>query len=309
MPGDPARVALGALVPEEIVQRYREWMHYDEPLHVQYYYWIRSAIQGTFGESLVTRRNVVLDLKTFFPATIELVLFSGLITTVCGILLGAFSARFLNSWIDNVLRFAAYIGVVTPPFIFAILLLLFFGYLLRVLPTMGRLGAGVSTPPVVTGMITVDSLISGNFTAFFDTVKHLLMPAIALALGPMSQQARITRSSMSDNSRKEYITLARGQGMPEWLINLKYLLKPSLIGSVSILGLEFGATLGNAFPIELIFSWPGLSRYGVQAMLHKDLNAITAVVLVIGVVFIGMNIVVDVVVAYLDPRIRFARDR
>lgn len=309
MPGDPARVALGAHAPEETVQRYREWMHYDKPLPVQYYYWLGSLIQGTLGESLITRRNVALDLKAFFPATLELVLFSGLITTVFGILLGAFAARFLNTWIDNVLRVTAYVGVVTPPFIFAILLLLFFGYLLRILPTMGRFSAAVAQPPVVTGMMTIDSLIAGDLRGFFDALKHLLMPALALALGPMSQQARITRASMSDNSRKEYISVARGQGLPERLISTKYLLKPSLIGSVSILGLEFGATLGNAFPVELIFSWPGLSRYGVEAMLHKDLNAITAVVLVIGLVFIVANIVVDLVVVYLDPRIRLEKEK
>lgn len=306
MPGDPARAALGVRAPKEVVERLREWMHLDKPLYVQYYYWLRGAVRGDFGESLFTRRNVAIDVKAFLPATMELVLFSGLIMTVFGILLGAISARYSNTWADNMLRIGSYVGVVTPSFIFAILFLLLFGYVLRILPTMGRLGAEVIGPPVMTGMVTVDSLIMGNFAAFFDALKHLLMPATALALAGMSQTVRITRSSMSDNLQKDYIKVARAHGIPERVINLKLLLKPSLIPTVSLLGPSLASLLGNAFLVELVFNWPGLSRYGVQAMLRKDLNAITAVILVLGVVFITVNFIIDMIVTYLDPRIRLA---
>jgi len=304
MPGDPARLALGPRAPKDVVQRWREWMHLDEPLYVQYYYWLVDTFHGSFGQSLYTRRDVAIDVKTFLPATMELVLFSGLIMGVFGVLLGAISARYHDTWIDNVLRVGTYVGVATPAFVFAIFFLLLFGYLFKILPTLGRLESTITPPPVMTGMITIDSLITGNFVAFLDALKHLLMPATALALGPLAQEIRITRSSMTDNMLKPYIAVEKAQGIPDRLINLKYLLKPSLIPTVSIMALDFAALLGNAFLVEGVFNWPGLSRYGIQAMIQKDLNAITAVVLVIGVIFITVNIIVDIVVAYLDPRIR-----
>jgi len=309
LPGDPARVALGPRAPEETVQRWREWMHLDEPLHVQYYYWLANAIHGDLGISLYSRQNVAIDIKTYFPATAELALFAGLIMTVFGVLFGAISARYSNTWVDNIVRIGSYVGVVTPAFIFGILFLLLFGLVLKILPTTGRLGYSTAAPPIITGMVTIDSLITVNFAAFLDALKHLLMPATALALGPMAQEARITRASMSDNLKKDYMLLVSAQGIPERLINFKYLLKPSLIPTVSILGLDFAALLGNAFLVELIFGWPGLSRYGIQTMLLSDLNAITGVVMVLGIVFTTVNILVDIVVAYLDPRIRLTGER
>jgi len=309
MPGDPARAALGPRAPEWAVQRVRESMYLDKPLYAQYYYWLRDALHGDFGESLVTRRDVATDIKEFLPATMELALFSGVIMAVFGILLGAISARYSNTWIDNVVRIGSYIGVVTPSFVFAVLFLLAFGYVLHILPSMGRLSAGVTRPPVITGLITLDGLFTGNFRAVGDALWHLIMPGVALALGGMSQEARITRSSMSDNLRKDYIASERAQGIPERVINLKYLLKPSLIPTVSILGLDFAALLANAFLVELIFNWPGMSRYGINGMLRKDLNAIIAVIMVMGVVFVIVNIIVDLIVAFLDPRIRLGAER
>ena len=309
MPGDPARAALGPRAPEWAVQRVRESMYLDKPLYAQYYYWLRDALHGDFGESLVTRRDVATDIKEFLPATMELVLFSGVIMAVFGILLGAISARYSNTWIDNVVRIGSYIGVVTPSFVFAVLFLLAFGYVLHILPSMGRLSAGVTRPPVITGLITLDGLFTGNFRAVGDALWHLIMPGVALALGGMSQEARITRSSMSDNLRKDYIAAERAQGIPERVINLKYLLKPSLIPTVSILGLDFAALLANAFLVELIFNWPGMSRYGINGMLRKDLNAIIAVIMVMGLVFVIVNIIVDLIVAFLDPRIRLGAER
>jgi len=309
MPGDPARAALGPRAPEWAVQRVRESMYLDKPLYAQYYYWLRDALHGDFGESLVTRRDVATDIKEFLPATMELALFAGVIMAVFGILLGAISARYSNTWIDNVVRIGSYIGVVTPSFVFAVLFLLAFGYVLHILPSMGRLSAGVTRPPVITGLITLDGLFTGNFRAVGDALWHLIMPGVALALGGMSQEARITRSSMSDNLRKDYIAAERAQGIPERVINLKYLLKPSLIPTVSILGLDFAALLANAFLVELIFNWPGMSRYGINGMLRKDLNAIIAVIMVMGVVFVIVNIIVDLIVAFLDPRIRLGAER
>jgi peptide/nickel transport system permease protein len=306
MPGDPARMAVGARAPQWVVDDLREQMHLDEPVVAQYYYWLRDALHGDFGISLVTRRPVAEDVKEFFPATLELALFAGIIMGTGGILLGILSARHKDKWIDNVVRVISYLGVVTPAFVFAILFLLLFGMALEWMPTMGRLSPYITRPPRVTGLMTVDTLLAGDVTAFFDSIWHLILPALALAMGGLAQEARITRSTMSDNLSKDYIASGRSLGIPENVMMRSFLLKPSLIPTVSILALDFAATMGNAFLVEMIFVWPGLSRYGINAMLRKDLNAIAAVILVLGVVFILVNIIVDLVVARLDPRIRLA---
>jgi peptide/nickel transport system permease protein len=309
MPGDPARMAVGARAPQWVVDDLREQMHLDEPLIAQYYYWLRDALRGDFGISLVTRRPVAEDVKEFFPATLELALFAGVIMGVGGILLGTLSARHKDKWVDNVVRIISYLGVVTPAFVFAILFLLLFGMTLEWMPTMGRLSPDIPRPPQVTGLMTIDSLLAGDMKAFVDSIWHLILPALALGMGGLAQEARITRSTMSDNLSKDYIAAGRSLGIPESVMMRRFLLKPSLIPTISILGLDFAATMGNAFLVEMIFNWPGLSRYGINAMLRKDLNAIAAVILILGVVFIVVNILVDLVVARLDPRIRLAPGR
>jgi len=309
MPGDPARMAVGARAPQWVVDNLRQQMHLDEPLYAQYYYWLRDALHGDFGISLVTRRPVSDDIKEFFPATFELTLFAGIIMGGAGIFLGTVSARHKDKWIDNVVRVISYLGVVTPSFVFATLFLLLFGMALNWMPTMGRLSLDVPRPPLITGLITVDSLLAGNPKAFLDALWHLTLPGLALAMSGLAQEARITRSTMSDNLNKDYIASERALGIPEKVIMGRFLLKPSLIPTISILGLDFAGTMSNAFLVELIFNWPGSSRYGINAMLRKDLNAIAAVILILGVVFIVVNILVDIIVAQLDPRIRLAPGR
>jgi len=309
MPGDPARMALGPRAPEWAVENLRKSLHLDDSLYTQYYYWIKGALRGDFGKSIFTRRDVATDIKEFFPATFELMLVCGVIMSTLGISLGVASARYANRWPDNVVRVISYMGIVTPAFVFAILFLLLFGYVLEILPTAGRLSHGIARPPTITGLLTIDSLIVGDFTAFVDALKHLLMPGFALALGGMAQEARITRSSMTENLQRDFIALERSQAIPERKIMSKYLMKVSLIPTVSVLGLDFAATLGWAFLVELIFNWPGLSRYGINVMLRKDLNAIVAVIMVIGLVFLIVNIIVDILVSWLDPRIRLGAER
>jgi peptide/nickel transport system permease protein len=309
VPGDPARMALGPRAPEEVVQRFREELHLNDPIYVQYYHWLKGALRGDFGYSIFTKRSVSQDIKDFFPATLELMLMTGIIMSVFGIFLGIASARHANKWVDNVIRVFSYLGVCTPAYVFAILFLLIFGYLLQILPTIGRLSPWIDRPPTVTGLMTLDSLIAGNLGAFWDSFKHLIMPSFALALGPMAQEARITRSSMADNLQRDFIALERTQAIPERKIMSKYLLRISVIPTVSVLGLDFASQLGWAFLVEYIFNWPGLSRYGIQVILNKDLNGITAVIMVIGVMFLVVNIIVDIIVSLLDPRIRLGAER
>lgn len=309
LPGNPARMALGSRAPVWAVERLREEMHLNESIYIQYYYWAKSALKGDFGISLVTRRNVASDIIEFFPASLELALFAGILMGVLGILFGTISGWYNNTWIDNLVRIISYIGVVTPSFVFAIFFVLIFSYSLELFPTIGRLSPHLIPPPQITKLLTIDALLAGRYDIFLDALKHLFLPAISLAMGPLAQEARITRSSITDNVKKDYIASERSCGIPEKTIMFKYLLKPSLIPTVSIYGLDFASLLGNAFLIELIFNWPGLSRYGMNAMLRKDLNAITATILVFGAVFIVANIIVDLVVGYLDPRIRLGSER
>ena len=309
MPGDPARMAVGARAPQWVVDRIRENMHLNEPVPVQYFYWLRDALKGDFGLSLVTQRPVTNDVREFLPASLELVLLAAIISSIAGIGLGILSARYKDTWIDNVVRVFSYAGIVTPSFVFAILFVLLFGFTLDWFPIIGRLSENMTAPPIHTGMVTVDSLIAGQPEVLANALWHMVLPAMALAMGSIAQAARITRSSMADNLSKDYIAAARALGIPERIVSGRLLLKPSLIPTISILGLDIAATISVAFLVELIFNWPGLGRYGMTAMLNKDLNAISAVILIFGAIFIVANIIVDLLVAHLDPRIRLRSAR
>ncbi|HHV42169.1 MAG TPA: ABC transporter permease [Clostridiaceae bacterium] len=309
VPGDPARLALGPNVSEEVIEQYRKVNHLDKPIPVQYIYWLTNAIKGDFGISSYTQRAVSQDIKDFAPATIELVIWAGIPPLFFALLLGVISAQHKNKWPDYLTRFLGYIFVATPTFVIAVLFVLIFGYWLPVMPTIGgRLSPQFSITPV-TGMYVLDALIGGQFAAAWNAFLHLLFPALALSLGKTMQEARITRASMLQNADKDYITMVTSQGVPKKIINRKFLLKPSVIPTITVMGMDFAALFGNAFLVERIFNWPGLSSYGMNAILNKDSNAVTAVVLIIGLAFVGTSILVDIVAMILDPRMRQARTR
>jgi len=303
VPGDPARLALGAMAPQWAVDNLREQLHLNEPIYMQYFYWITNVVKGDLGQSLVTRRGVLGDILEFFPATFELVIFSVLISTSLAILLGVTAGRYANSLWDNIVRVTSYVGIAIPSFVWAILSVFIFGYLLRWLPTLGRLSSGMIAPTKVTGLIMVDSLLAGRLDIFVDAFYHMILPGSSLVLGRLSQEARITRASVVENLNKDYIMAARSFGIPERTIMMKYLLKPSLIPTVAVMGMDIAGSMGGSFIIETIFNWPGIGRYGIKAMLSNDINAIVGVVMLIGIFFAFMNIVVDLITAYLDPRI------
>jgi len=304
IPGDPARVALGPLAPVEQVQNLRQKMHLDEPLPVQYWIWLKAVIQGDFGESLYTRRPVARDLVQYLPATFELIIFSFLISLIVGQISGVLSGYMKNSWFDNISRFVSYIGVATPVFVVAIIALFVFCYLTRLFPFGGRLGITTELPPQITGFLILDSLIARQFATAFEALKYIFLPAASLALAHIAQESRITRASIIENLQEDYIFAHTVYGIPTSVVLFKYLLKPSLIPTVTVMGLDFAVLTCTAFLVEVVFMWPGFSRYGVNAMLNKDLNAIVAVVLVIGATFAVVNFIVDIVVSFLDPRIR-----
>jgi len=309
VPGDPARLALGPKAPEEAVQKLRQEMYLDKPLLEQYFHWIKGVLSGDFGVSLYTKRPVLVDIKETFSATLELVIFAGILMVIFAILLGTLAARYKDTWVDNLIRTLSYFGVAIPSFVAAIVFVLLFGSYWPIFPVLGRLSPGISPPTTITGLFTLDSLIEGNFVAFWDALKHLILPSVALSLGPLFQEARIARSSMVENMHKEFLEAERGYGIPERVIIFKYLFKPSLIPMVSVMGLDLAALFSAAFLVEMVFNWPGISRYGTMVMLYKDLNGISAVTIVLGTVFVIVNIIVDIIVMFLDPRIRLGANQ
>jgi peptide/nickel transport system permease protein len=284
-------------------------MHYNESLPVQYYFWLSHVLRGDFGMSTVTKRGVSQDLGEFMPATLELVIWAGIPPIFFALLLGVLGAMYKNRWPDYVIRFSSYVIIATPTFVWAVLFLLIFGYWLPILPSIGgRLSMGFTVPPV-TGLMVLDALISGQPAAAWDAFAHLLLPSLALSLGHTMQEARLTRSYMLENEGKDYITMVTSQGVPRDVVNRKFLLRPSIIPTVSIMGLDIAAIFGNAFLVETIFNWPGMSRYAMNAILGKDINAVCGVVMVLGVIFIVTNLLVDVIVMLLDPRMRQSRSK
>ncbi|MEA5059233.1 MAG: ABC transporter permease [Candidatus Pelethousia sp.] len=305
IPGDPARQALGPHVSEETVQALRQQMNLDKPLVTQYFLWLKGAARLDLGTSLLTRRAVIEDVRQYLPATLEIVLLSAFFMALGGILLGIVATKYTGKWLDGLIRVLSYLGIVSPAFVWAVLFMLLFGYLIPILPTTGRIAQSMTAPiKTITGMYTVDYLITGNFAGWWDAFKHLILPAIALMLGGMAQAARLTRGNMVENSMKDYILAERAYGVPENRLLYKYLLKPSLIPTITVMAMDIASIFGNAFLVENLFNYPGLSRYGLSAMLNKDINAISGVVMILGLMFIILNILSDLIVAWLDPRVR-----
>lgn len=304
VPGDPARAALGNLATKEQVARLRAEMHLDKPFVIQYYYWLISVLHGDLGRSLYTQRPVTQDLAQYLPATLELMLFATLISLIVGQTLGVLSGYFRNSWFDGCFRLISYVGVATPPFVIAIFLLFVFSQLLGLAPGVGRLPLIVKEPPRITGFLVLDSLITGQLNTALVAIKHLLLPAFSLAIAHIAQEGRITRSSLIDVLQKDYILAHQVHGIRPIKVIFKYLLKPSIIPTVTVMGMDFAFLLSNAFLVEVVFMWPGFSRYAVIAMLSKDLNAIVAVVLIIGITVALVNLLVDLTITFLDPTVR-----
>lgn len=307
IPGDPAAIALGSTASADQVEQLRDEMNLDEPLYVQYGIFLSNVMHGDLGKSLYSQRAVMTDLAEFLPATLELVFFSAVIMITCGIALGILAARYRDTWVDSLIRVLSLGGIVTPAFVWAVILMLVFSYWLAVLPVAGRLSIGVTPPPDITGFYVIDALLTGQWAVAGDAFKHLVLPATALAMSSISQTARLVRGSLIEVYGTPYIEMAQAYGYSERKISTSYALRPAMIPAMTVMGLDFASKLGNAFLVEAVFAWPGLARYGVQTILQKDLNAIVGVVLVLSAFFLVVNIVVDLLVLVLNPKIRLQK--
>jgi peptide/nickel transport system permease protein len=304
MPGDPARLALGPRATPEQVAELNSKLGLDRPLYEQYGLFVAGVAQGDLGRSLLTERPVNDDIRETFAATFELVLATITIAFVLGVPLGVAAARWKDRWPDNVVRIIAIISAVMPSFFLALLLQILAGYVLHILPTTGRLPPNMAFSADITGLMTVDAILHWRWDVFVEALRYLLLPSIALAAATMGQIARITRASMIDVSSQDYIEAARAFGVPERLRVFKYMLRPAFVPPLTITGLEFASLIGNAFVVELVFSWPGMAAYGVRTILQKDLNAVMGVVIVSGVFFVVVNLLIDLLVGFVDPRVR-----
>lgn len=309
MPGDPARMALGpAASPEQVIDL-RAKMGLDRPLLEQYGLFLSGLAQGDLGRSLLTERSVNADIRATFAATFELVLATVTLAFVFGVPLGVAAAYWKDRWPDNAIRLFALFSAVTPTFLIALLLQILAGYVLHILPTTGRLLPGMGFMPDITGLMVVDSILHGRLDVLGEALRHLLLPSIALASTAIGQIALTTRASMIDVSNQDYMEASRAFGVPERIRVAKYMLRPAFVPPLTILGLTFAALIGNAFIVELIFSWPGMAAYGVRTIMQKDLNAVMGVVMVSGVFFVMVNLAIDVLVGIVDPRVRIRGGR
>ncbi|MEM0121657.1 MAG: ABC transporter permease [Thermoprotei archaeon] len=302
LPGDPARMAVGASAPDWVIEEMRKRLRLDRPLHEQYIAWMADLLKGDLGFSVYTKRSVTYDILQYLPATLELLIFTEIFSVLGGIFLGVIAGSHAYKWPDNVVRVLAYIAISMPAFAWAIILQLLFVRIIPLFPALGRIS--VEPPPRITGLIILDSLIVGRLDVIPNALWHMTLPALSLSFGSMMQNARILRSGMVDVKGKQYMLLAEALGLPFRVKRLKFQLKPAVAPAITAMALSFGADMGNAFLVETVYNWPGLMRYGVTAMLNKDLNAIVAVTLSVGLVYAIANFAADIIIYLLDPRIR-----
>lgn len=303
-PGDPARTLAGEHASAEMLEQMRKEWGLDKPIYVQYIIWFNHAIKGDFGRSILTHNSVLNELLYRFPSTLELSIFAMIFATFIGLFAGIISAVKRYSIFDYFTMLIALFGVSMPVFWLGIMLLILFGLKLDLLPIGGRLGVFYSIKPI-TGLYLIDSLVSLNFPAFIDAVKHLILPSIALGTIPMAFIARITRSSMLDVMSRDYIRTARAKGLKEKSVIMKHALRNALIPIITASGTEFALLLGGAVLTETVFSWPGLGTYIVQAVNARDYPVVQGAVIFIALIIAVVNLIVDLLYAVIDPRIHY----
>lgn len=301
MPGDPVRLALGPEATRDQIEAYQKKLGLDRPLPAQFGHYLAGLARGEFGESIRTYRDVRLDLRDFLPATVELVLVALAIAVLAGVPFGILAAVRRDTWVDSLSRLVAVPGVALPRFWVGILLQVGLAYQLGLFPIVGR----AAVPPArITGLYLLDALLTLNGAAFLDSVLHLALPAVTLALPTLAQVARLTRASMIEVFRRPFMLVHQAYGVPPARLVWRYGLRNGLTSVLTLVGMTYGALIENAFLVEVVFSWPGISAYGAAAVLAKDFNAVVGVTLVVGLSFVLANLLVDVLYGVVDPRVR-----
>ncbi|HEV2439054.1 MAG TPA: ABC transporter permease [bacterium] len=306
VPADPVVAYLGDHAPPDLVEKARHEFGLDRPLPVQYVIYLRDLTHGNLGISIKDNRPVSRDLEQYLPATVELSTAALLVAIVIGVPAGIVSAVYKDRWPDQAARIFALAGTSLPIFYLALLLLGVLYVKLGVLPGPGQLNIYTSPPPHVTGMVAVDALLAGDWAALQDALRHLVLPAAVLGYYQTGLITRMTRGSLLEVLRQDYVRTARAKGVSERRVVLAHALRNALLPTVTVVGLAFGGLLSGAVLTETIFAWPGIGRYATNSAVNVDIPAILGVTLIIAVIYSVANLVVDVLYAYLDPQIRYS---
>lgn len=306
VPGDPILAQLGdqAASDPAFVAEWRHQYGLDLPLWERYFVFLKGLAHGDLGRSIASHRPVLDDIEEYTPATLELASISFALTLIIGIPLGILAAVKRDSWVDHIARAISLLGVSSPTFWLAFLLLaVFYGYF-QIAPGPGRLDPIALPPPTITGFYLIDSAAIGDWETFWDAAAHLVLPSIVLAAATIGLITRTTRASMLESIRQDYVRMGRAKGVGETRLILRHVLPNALIPVVTLGGLAYANLLTGAVLTETVFSWPGLGRYTFQSAASLDFPAIMAITLLVAITYLVINLITDLSYAMLDPRVR-----
>jgi peptide/nickel transport system permease protein len=305
VPIDPVLAIVGDRALPEVYERVRLELGLDKPLWQQFAIYLGKIFQGDFGTSVLTSRPVLDDLLRFFPATIELATLATLVGTLLGVPAGVMSAVHAGRWPDHVIRIVGLIGYSAPVFWLGLMALVVFYAKLGWVAGPGRLDLFYDgVVPTITGMMLIDAPLAGEWDVFRNAVDHIVLPAGILAYFSMAYISRMTRSLMLGELSQEYILTARIKGVPEWRVIWRHALGNAMVPLVTVVALSYGSLLEGAVLTETVFAWPGLGRYITESLFNVDMNAVLGGTIVVGCVFIGLNVLSDLLYRLLDPRTR-----
>ena len=306
VPGDTVAANLGQRAASDpaIVAAYRAHYGLDRPLPAQYLAYLGNLVHGDLGESQQTHRAVLTDLRAAVPATLELALGAIVLSVLIGVGFGVVAAVRRGYLADSVLRVVSLVGISVPTFWLAMVAYYLLSYRLDLAPGSGRLSPATTAPPGVTGLYTVDALLAGQWQTFADAAAHLVLPTLVLTAYTVGLLTRFTRTAVLEVLDQDYVRSARAKGLPGRTVLLRYVLRAALVPILTVVGLAFGTLLSGTVLVEQVFSWPGLGSYAYQASAHLDLPAVMGVGLVVGIIYLVINLVVDLLYGVIDPRVR-----
>jgi len=305
LPGNPASALLGERATPALVAQYKERYGLDKPMPVQYWEYLKVTLHGDLGVSIVTRQTVVSEIKRRFPATVELALGAMIFAVTLGIPLGFFAAKRYGGVFDHLSLVGSLIGISIPIFVLAIILKYFFSVRWQLLPSVGREDI-LSDAEHPTNFYILDAIITRDWNALWDTVQHLILPAIALGSIPLAVIMRITRASVLDVQNEDYVRTARAKGLPPRTVDRRHVMRNALLPVVTIIGLQTGLLLSGAVLTETVFAWPGMGSWLASAIFSSDYPALQGGILFLAIVFVLVNLFVDISYAIINPRIRYS---
>jgi len=305
LPGDPATAILGQHATPERVAAMRAYLGLDDSLWEQYLRYIGNLLRGDFGASVINNQPLLKELLTRFPATIELTVAAILFAAGVGIPLGRFAARHGQGWPDGVVTLVSLLGISIPVFVLGLTLQYIFAVQLGILPAGGRIDPRANIV-IQTNFILIDSLLMGRPDLFLNGLSHLVLPAIALGSIPLAIITRITRASVLDVSNEDHVRTARAKGLSEKRVDNRHIMRNAWLPVVTVMGIQVGGLLGGAVITETVFAWGGVGRFVVEAINNRDYLVVQNTILFFALVFLVVNLIVDIMYAFLNPRIRYA---